>query len=281
MKRLTAIAATAIATVAVTSCDKEDHSSHFSDISIESPESVWVIYGTEFWGAAMGSDKVTDYTDTTYYLSLNGDGSGIAYKHLLFDFYGNEIFDSVIFTYKTDDACHFDITSVNGTRTLTFAKESYWSGGRTNTTCVIYSKDASSGRDIYRWHRCEEMRTDTALYAYGKMKGRLSVPKSRVWKEKNIVGVYNVASCDKYEALEFYSGNRFLANKGNHELSYRPQCWGEYKITEGDKDSIFLKLDTEQAFEGYQIIFDWDGAFLYKDDTLSIRLHDKYDDCGY
>lgn len=283
MKRLIALAASALAIAATTSCDEEDRSTRFSDISIESQESVWHILGTDYWGMKMGDDRVVDHSDTTYYLSFNGDGTGIAYKHLVRDYYGRETFDSVIFSYKTDDACHFDITSENGTQTLTFAKETFWSGGRPNKTCVIYRADESSGRKIYHWHRCEEMRTDTALYWNDKMRGRLSVPKSRVWKEKSVVGEYHRSRGDSnYDQLEFLRDGRFIFNKGMHELSPRPERRGEYRIAVGEeRDSIFFKFDNGQDNEAYHVIFDWNGAFLYKDGVLAMNLRANYNDCGY
>ncbi|MGN0028248.1 MAG: hypothetical protein ACI35Q_00705 [Marinilabiliaceae bacterium] len=284
MKRLIALVASALAFATVTSCDEEDRSTRFCDISIESQESVWYILGTDFWGTKMGDDRVVDHSDTTYYLSFNGDGTGIAYKHLSHDYYGKETFDSVIFRYETDDACHFDITSENGAQTLTFAKETYWSGGKPNTTCVIYRTDESSGRKIYHWHRCEEMRTDTALYEHEKMRGRLSVPKERVWTGKSVSGEYkNLSGSDpEYERLEFHGDGRFIFNKGNHELSHRPERRGEYRIAVGEeRDSIFFKFDNGQEDEAYHIIFDWNGAFLYKDGTLAMELRDNYRECGY
>ena len=284
MKKLTAVAASALAlTAATTSCDEEDRSTRFSDISIESLESVWFILGNDFGGMTMGDDRVVDHSDTTYYLSFNGDGTGIAYKHLSHDYYGKENFDSVIFSYKTDDACHINITSENGTQTLTFAKERFWAGGRPNTTCVIYRTYESSGRQTFHWHRCEEMRTDTALYRRKKMRGRLSVPKGRVWAGKSIVGEYKESggSVQKYERLEFHNDGRFIFNKGNHELSHQPERRGDYRISVGERDSIFFKFDNTQEDEAYHVIFDWNGAFLYKDGVLAIELTDSYRDCGY
>lgn len=132
------------------------------------------------------------------------------------------------------------------------------------------------------------MRTDTALLQrYDFLKGRLSVPKERVWRGKNITGSYSVDASQHhydyrltYATIDFYSDNKLLANKDHYEqTSYQPKRWGEYRIAEGERDSIFIKLDSEQ--EGFHIIFDWDGAFLYKDGTLAMELHDLNRDCGY
>lgn len=134
------------------------------------------------------------------------------------------------------------------------------------------------------------MRTDSALLQRNDfLKGRLTVPKARVWTGKSIVGEYGIDVSQHhydyrllYKTLDFYSDNRFLANKYHYEqTSYQPKGWGEYWITEGERDSIFIKLDSEHEEEGFHIIFDWDGAFLYKDGTLAMELHDGSRGCGY
>ena len=128
------------------------------------------------------------------------------------------------------------------------------------------------------------MRTDTALLIHRDcLRGRLSVPKERVWTGKSIVGEYgNTGENDpKYEQLEFHNDGRFVFNNGNSEMSHRPERRGEYRITEGERDSIFFKFDNGQENEAYHVIFDWNGAFLYKDGVLAMELTDSYRDCGY
>ena len=284
MRRLFSYAASALALTAVTSCEDEDRSTHFHDISIESTKSIWLISGFDYWGTEMGDEMAFDLNDTVYYMSFNGDGTGVAYWYQR-NYYDKETFDSVSFRYKTDDACHFDITSEKGTQKLTFAKKSYLSGGRRESACVIYRTDESSGREIYRLRECEEMRTDTALgrLCNGKMKRRLTVPKERVWAGKSIVGEFShsYGNVQKYERLEFHNDGRFIFNKGNHELSHRPERRGDYRITVGEKDSIFFKFDNGQEDEAYHIIFDWNGRYLYKDGELAIHLLTTHSDCGY
>ena len=290
MKKIIPLAASILALTATTSC-KDDYDTYFSDISIEDCVSVWYVEGGQFWGTAMNSDWVCDENPSgPYFISFHGDGSGVAY---LFDekrYQDTKSIDSICFTYKTDDACHFDISATEGERTISFAKESLWNAGLRTSNCVIYWKGKEHGLDIYRWHRCREMRTDSALLLRNDfLKGRLSVPKGRVWREKNIVGSYSVDASQhhydyrlKYKTLDFYSDNRLLANKEHYEQSgYQPKRWGEYVVKEGERDSIFLKLDGEQEQDGFHIIFDWNGAFLYKDGVLAMELLDVNRDCGY
>ncbi|MGN0030269.1 MAG: hypothetical protein ACI35Q_11160 [Marinilabiliaceae bacterium] len=292
MKKIISFATSILALAATTSCEHDDYDTYFSDISIEDCVSVWYVGGSQFWGTAMNGDWVCDEDcESPDIISFRRDGTGIAYYYDYEKYQESKSIDSVCFTYKTDDACHFEISTAEGDRVITFAKESLWDAGKRTSNCVIYWKEKEYGREIYRWHRCREMRTDTALLQRRDyLKGRLSVPKARVWKGKNIVGEYendgtwcpNDEFRLKYETLDFYSDNRFLANKGNYEQSiYQAKRWGEYAVKEGERDSIFLKLDGEQEQEGFHIIFDWDGAFLYKDGVLAMELLDLNRECGY
>lgn len=291
MKKIIPLAASIHSLASTTSCEHDDYDTYFSDISIEDCVSVWYVESGQFWGTAMNSDWVNDGNfDGAYFISFHRDGTGIAY-HLYYESNKDmESIDSVCFTYRTDDACHFDISSAKGERVITFAKESLWGAGARTSNCVIYWKEKEYGLDIYRWHRCSEMRTDTALLQRNDLlKGRLTVPKERVWRGKNITGAYSVHASEHhydyrltYATIDFYTDNRLLANKQNYEQSgYQPKRWGEYVVKEGERDSIFLKLDGEQEQEGFHIIFDWDGAFLYKDGVLAMELHDGNRGCGY
>lgn len=289
IKEIMSFAAALLALAATTSCEHDDYDTYFSDISIEDCVSVWYVGGSQFWGTAMNEDWVCDESQSgPYFISFHRDGTGIAYLFDYEKYQESKSIDTVCFTYKTNDACHFDISSAEGERMITFAKESLWGAGARTSNCVIYWKEKEYGREIYRWHRCREMRTDTALLQrYDFLKGRLSVPKERVWRGKNITGSYSVDASQHhydyrltYATIDFYSDNKLLANKDHYEqTSYQPKRWGEYRIAEGERDSIFIKLDSEQ--EGFHIIFDWDGAFLYKDGTLAMELHDLNRDCGY
>lgn len=296
MKKLLLIAATAIALVAATSCDHTDYDSYYSDISIEDIVSLWHIEGEYSWGTELSDNCVREGSDwrkppirSTYFVLFNENGTGIVYtvndtnRYTFVDEIIPPRLDSARFTYKTDDACHFDIMSAQGEqRKITFAKENYWGAGKRETRCIVYSIENTGGRDIYRWHRCNEIRCDSSIN-YDELKGRISVPKKRVWQGKSLNGFYNNCNywnTEEFENFEFHSNGAFIANKGNHEQSYRPERRGTYKIYEGVNDSIVFRFDDGRKDE-YQVIFDRTEAYLYMEGKQFLHLLALNQDCEY
>lgn len=270
---------------AFAACDETDYGTYYSDISIEDPVSIWEVSGFYSWGMKLGGDHADENANyMSHYLFFNEDGKGTAYTYRQVGKYPHEaVLDSVQFSYKTDDACHFEITTANGTNVLAFAKETYWGAGQRESSCVIYWTEEKEGYTACRWHRCEELRSDTALYLkLPDLRGRGNIPKNRVWRGKSIVGEYSdLEYKTNYKTLEFFSDGKFIFNKGSfgtddHNKEYN----GQYRIKEGVRDSIFFTFDDGRE-EAYQIIIDNVYAFLYKDGSNALRLQSKINDCGY
>lgn len=251
------ICLTALSLLAI-SCDEEDRSTKFTDMSLEDVESVWRVQtSSPYEGISLSDDCVLGY-DTTIarYLFFFNDGTGVSYY-----FYRNAEPDSTLFNYQTDDACHVSIKSDERCEHWTFAKITFHSGGRWKEKSVIYTDSLVNGNKLYTWYYCDEIRTDSTLYSNTSYFRRWRhVPENRVWKDKDIAGEYSCTG----------SGEMGIMNvtfKTNGEFRYDTYVWGEpkngrYEIITGAPDSLYLVYNDGRT-SSYPIVIEKDRIYIY------------------